>query len=345
VSSWHQAACFLWHDKQVDLLDLSGKQPSVKTLAKFAKIVDWVGGRRSCMAVALRDGGGVLIDAQGQEVAADSSRDGDASVFHRSWAVVRRNRPERTYHLVKLVADPALRTSVQLKLSPEDWNIKLDARRGRVLAEMDRRWIEFDLNGEEVGRGNNFNRPSATYDSQNWQDCSRFCWSNGRAMPKSACDDLSEACRLSPRDAWQVGRTVIILSRDERVLVSGKKKNEFVDLGYCSGAERIALRRDEPVIANWQGRIVGTLAAGPSLAVDPNARNDADAPAPGPWRVEGMQFSPPHSGTLEWDDRAGFVPYRMRSPRNNDPVGMVLVTASLIINLDPSAARLVGKKR
>ena len=35
----------------------------------------------------------------------------------------------------------------------------------------------------------------------------------------------------------------------------------------------------------------------------------------------------------------------MRSPRNNDPVGMVLVTASLVINLDPAVARLVGKKR
>ncbi|MBA2480014.1 MAG: hypothetical protein H0V44_05075 [Planctomycetes bacterium] len=340
-----QAAAYLWHDKQVDLLDLSGKQPSIRTLARFPKIVDWVGGKRTGAIVVLRNSGWVVLDAAGQEVAADTV-EGDPTPMHRSWALVRRGRlPERTYHLIKLVADPALRTSVQLKLPPDDWNIRFDPRRGRLCAEADRKWVEFDLSGEEVARGNNFNRPSNTYELPTWQEGTRFCWLNGRAMLKASFDDLGEAARLSPRDAWQVNRTVLILSRDERVLVSGKKKNEFIDLGVCAGADRIALRRDEPVFANGQNRIVATLAAGPSLAIDAGAKSDADAPALGPWRIEGMQFSPPHSGTLEWDERAGFVPYRLRSPRNNDPVGMVLVTASLVINLDPAAARLVGKKR
>ncbi|MBA3707719.1 MAG: hypothetical protein H0W83_02725, partial [Planctomycetes bacterium] len=147
-----------------------------------------------------------------------------------------------------------------------------------------------------------------------------------------------------PRDAWQIGRSLMVLARDERVLISGKKKNEFVELGSCAGADRIALRKEDIVIVNGPGRVIAGVANG-QLILDPTARLDSDPPSGGPWRIDGMQFSPPRGGTLEWDDRCGFQPLRLRSPRNNDPQGMLLVTQSLVINLDPGVAKSVGKKR
>ncbi|MBA3710290.1 MAG: hypothetical protein H0W83_15885, partial [Planctomycetes bacterium] len=172
------AALYLWHDKQVDLLDLTTRQPVVKTIGRFPKIVDWVDGRRSATLVAVRDTGMVILDAQNQEVAVDPTFV-DFIVLHKSWAVAKHGKQgDRSYFLVKLATDPTQRSAQQLKLTAEEWTFRLDGRRNRLCAEAERKWIEFDLAGEEIARGNPVNRPN--YESPTWPAVGRFCNLGGR---------------------------------------------------------------------------------------------------------------------------------------------------------------------
>ena len=85
------------------------------------------------------------------------------------------------------------------------------------------------------------------------------------------------------------------------------------------------------------------LAAGPILATEGQGIGQPAQPLPeGPWRVKNLFFVPPRGGSLMWDAaRCGFLPARLRSPPP-PAVGMLVVTDSLVLDLDPVVGKQLG---
>jgi hypothetical protein len=334
------AAVYLWRGGVLEILDLSGKDPVSTPLARFERHVDWVFSLPSYIGVAVHDQGMVILDDQGREVW--SGKDVEPRVVHRDWAVLRHDRGGSAwYELARLSADPAARSQVKLKLPLGEWEIFCDPHQGRVCARRWDGWILLNLSGEELARGVQ-NSPGVR---GFWPPVGRFYPWYGRLFAKSVDQEFPLPPRVHPRDAWMIGRVLLLLDRDARVFTSGKKRGEFIDLGYClGGGDRFCLRREDVVVTDGSNKALAAIMPGPALVPDP-ARTDSDPPAPGPWRIDNLQFAAPGSGSMDWsEDRTGFRPERLRSPKNSEGSRMLAITASLVINLDPSTAKLVGKK-
>jgi hypothetical protein len=82
------------------------------------------------------------------------------------------------------------------------------------------------------------------------------------------------------------------------------------------------------------------IVAGPRLSeVRPAATQEMPS---GPWRLEGdHRFIVPKGKQYRWDgERLGFWPVRLRSPEGS---GLLIVARSLLIELSPEAAKVIGR--
>jgi hypothetical protein len=342
------AGLLLWRGPDVAVLDLSGRQPITRPFFTAAanKEVSWAWSRRFYSRVAYKSGGGAVIDDQGREL---WSGDGDADVWGRDMGIVRNGRgQDATWDLAHFAVDPKSRLNTRLDLTPGSWEISVDPDRERWMARLNRMWAYGDKTGKAFATGSGRRgRGEARIDFTplEWPPVGRYYFRFGRIFAKAA-DDASDAQRLCPQDAWMLMGRMFVLNRDGRVLLSGTTKKSWSDLGSVDGASRFCFagsKGDELVLANWDPRAVASFVQGPALKVEKPPLRQADPPVDtaGPWRVSSdTQFVQPHGGTMDWaEDKAGFVG-RLHSPK--DSPFLLVVTQSVVLALEPGAAKLVG---
>ncbi len=345
----HQAAgLYVWHDKQVDIIDLLGRQPVAKPFWTGPKDIGYAYSTRFWSVVSYRGGTTVsIIDDQGRE---QWNGEGDINVWYRDVAVITHKGDSPSYDLVHLAPEAKDRKSVRLKLEAGAWTFNCDPYHNRLLARQNRQWVLIDLTTGAVlsqGQGRK-TRPDVGYNSP---PLGRFYFRFGRLYAKSTGEESAEAERLYPQDGWMLGRVALVLTREDRVLMTGHaKKGEYKDVGTCPGSAHFGVVKEELVITNWDLRVLGSIIPSPTpFRAEPPPGRDGDMPPEGPWRVNNnatpLEFAPPHGGVMTWsDERAGFTPKWLRSPKLSESQGLLLVTSSLIINLDPSVAKLVSRR-
>ncbi|MFM2091907.1 MAG: hypothetical protein RLZZ127_2396, partial [Planctomycetota bacterium] len=342
VAGWYG-----WDGASAWITDLSGEEPVDRPLPSTGAAVAWIDTDLGVFArIRRQDGTVTLVDRSGrtwfqgpgaQIWAQDQSQaivavDGDGI---RSWS------------LAALHIDPAKRGTVPLQLDAGGWDeIYADRHDRRIVATSNPRgiWVELDpATGKERRRGSTTNPATPRPDVSRLWGTPQGRWQSwhGRLLDKADGETLLAAGRLwAPRDAWRMDRTVIAVTHDWRVAMSGRKPGEWLDLGLVDRGEPwLGLRRQraEQVVVRVNGQTSHELAPGPRLAAVTGVESD-DLPE-GAWRVRGHRVTAPRQGDLVWDDaKAGFTPERLRGPY---PDRLLAITPSLIISLDPGVLRLV----
>lgn len=341
------AAIYAWRSRQLDVIDLTGAKPERRPLYTAPREITWAWASRFWTRVNMR-GGSAVIDEAGRELQAG---EGEAIVVARDHAVVvhpdERN-PQR-HELVQLSLVPEERRPVDLALGGGLWTFIADPQVRRLLAVQDSRSRMYDLDGKPQA----LLAEGAPPLHEIWPPHGRFFPRFGRLHAKATGVPADEDGRFAPQDAWMASAKLrLVLTRDERVIGQGlgKRARDWMDFGACLGGRRFALMKDEPVLTDDARAIVGVLQAGSgSLTVKPERNGRlAEALPEGRWRVQqsmlGYEFAPPNGGAMVWaPEKAGFTPRFLRSARGNDIA--LVVTASLVIALDPAVAKSVAGSR
>jgi hypothetical protein len=346
------AGLYLWRGSEIDLLDLSGRQPVTKVFCTVPgdREVAWAWSRRFYTRVAYKTGGGAVLDEQGREL---WSGDGDADVWGRDVGIVRNGKgQDSTWDLAHFALDPKARLNTRLDLGqPGPWEITYDPDRERWRAILGRQWAIGDKTGKSFASGNGRRSRNDTridFNALEWPPIGRYYSHYARIFVKGA-DEPAEAERLCPQDAWMLmGKMVFVLNRDGHLMLTGHKRaGQWSDLGLVDGGARFGfagVKADELVVTNWDPRVVASFIQGPALKYEttqPLRQAAAPKDDAGPWRVTSdTQFVQPHGGTMDWsEDHAGFIG-RLHSPK--DSPYLLVVTPSLVLALEAGAAKLVG---
>ena len=323
------------HDKQVDIIDLAGHNPVVRTLARLDHGTDRAWEQLSKVMANATDGGGVtILDITGKVVGQEKN---DIRIMHGPWMVVL-GKDKTTYELVKLAADPAARTRVKLPITGE-WDFSDDHYQQRLLATNDDKWSLLDYSGKKL-LSDSPNGPKKPGVGEYWPPDGRFFFHFARLYTKLAGEDVPPAQRLAPSDAWMIDRYLLVLSREQEVLVTGRKKGEWLDLGRAYDATQFGGRGNELDLCTDDNRAVGAITNGPTLVP---ANGQTMALPSGSWRISGLDFVAPRDGSMTWStDATGFTPTRLRNPPNGDPSSLLVITPSLVLLIDPQVAPSIG---
>jgi hypothetical protein len=335
------ASMFHWQEKQIDVIDLAGRELVRKPFATMPSPVQWMDGRFYRTRVHCQDGTWVIADDQGRELWRGKAS--GVEIVERNHLFVTSGEKENTkYQLHALDVDAAKRRVVDLALEPGQWWLEMDCWNLQTLAVQPNKWARIDRDTGKVVSMNVAMQAKPGV-SGLWDPPGRFRRHNARLVVKSRFGDLSPFQHWSPIDAWRLNRTLVVLNEWGNVSISGKKPGEFLSLGNCNDARGLALGAEQPlVMVDNEGRICGSIVPGPALAGRPadDSKKPREMP-PGPWRVSNMEFGPPRGKSLRWDSaRAGFTPRRLRSPDNGN---LLVITGSVVIEVDPQAASLIGK--
>jgi hypothetical protein len=243
--------------------------------------------------------------------------------------------------------DPAKRRTVTLPLPAEVDRLQVSVYAPDVVLARGPggAWWTFGFNGKAQASGNDRaergpERPSCP--EMDWfAPTGRFYREGPRIYEKRLGLPEDSLQRLSLQDAWRVSGSTMLLDADGRVLLSGRRRGEWLDLGVAGGAQRIGLRGSAPALVRDEAKVVATVLPGPKLNAQDGTDGQELPTAGGPWRLSDRFFTPPRGRQLEWDgDRVGLRDARLRSP---DGSGLFIITASALIELDPDAAKLFGK--
>ncbi len=341
------AAIWAWDGLQVDAIDLRGDQPLRTAEVTVGKPIDYVSTTFNCMHVRFQDETSALYGSDRTEVWSGACS--DVRLERPDLALIERESGDGVaYHLAKLSTDPAQRQEVRLTLPVEQQRITVSVDGlERVVAQNATGWwrvLGFDGKAHQTGRNAG---PKAVAPPEveplGWFDAPGAWYSlRCRLVPKSSGPSGDPLARLDLRDAWRFGPTVVLLGQQGTVLVNGRKRGEWLDLGMMTDADHIALSGQQPALADGDGddaRLLATLVAGPKLDLKPNGGMVSNLPV-GPWRIERQgQFTPPRGKQGVWDrERLGWAPERLRSPEGGN---LLVITRPVVIELTPEAAKLV----
>jgi hypothetical protein len=347
VASGEAAGLYLWAESALALADLSGHEPVERPLFTARERIDWVNDESHRIRVHLPGWQVAVLDVQGKELWSGPAV--GCSIQDRNWMVLCQGKDDKdpacTFAVVNLGAEPAKRVAVPLQLDPGAWEIELD-RFGRwaIAAQNKARWVELDMatgKARRTFKDWDPDKPPLRI-ARHWDGRGRFYQRCARLFDKlnGETDELGR--RWHPKDAWCVGPVLLVLDQYDHVLTPGKKRGSFIDLGECAGADQFAVRKNEPMLQDGDQMLIAAFAPGPALVRDfPGKGGAAEVLPPGPWRVTRHTFAAPHSGSLAWSvEKTGFLPAYLRSPSG---VGnLLVVTQSLLIDLDAEAAKVVG---
>lgn len=348
IASAHAAALWAWQGKQLDLIDLSGSAPRREPYLQAANDITWVSSDLHCVRLHHNQELSSLYGPDKRELW--SGPCSNISVKRRDLGLIERRDGERySWSLVTLSPDPAKRKETRLEIpDQEQWIWVSNQAPDLIVALVERHWwrsVGFDGKVIERARdGGPDAVPRPHCAEWGWfSPAGRFYRDGVRVRLKAEAppDDVSLA-DLDLADAWRIGSSTILLNRSGRVLVSGRKRGEWLDLPAIAPADRLGLAGGSLVAAAGdERRLVAALLPGPKLEAREGLGAVLDLPA-GPWRIEsGHIFTPPRGRQLEWDEeRFGCRPLRLRSPEG---AGMFVITPAVMIELDPAAAKMFGR--
>lgn len=347
VSAQHPAALWLWAGKRLDIFDLSGSEPRREEYLQASAPITWAASNLHCVRLNHDQGRKALHGPDKSQLWIGQCS--EIEVKRRDLALIERSKQGHySWSLVRLSADPGKRSETRLDLGEQEQGIRVSYKAPDVVvARGERSWwrsASFDGKAIETARdaGPTAVPPPRCHEWRWYTPTGRF-WRDGvriRSKLDPPSDDPLDAIELA--DAWRLGSTAILLDESGRVLVTGRKRGEWVDLPALAPADRLALAGATPVLATGDElRPVATIAPGPKLEAREGLGALMELPS-GSWRVERRwRFTPPRSRQLEWDgERLGWYPQWLRSPESG---GLLIVTPALVIDLDPAAAKLFGR--
>jgi hypothetical protein len=343
------AAWFAWDGPRAWIVDLSGDEPIDLPLPSTGAAIAWIDTDLNLFAkIRRQDGTCALVDRIGRSWYDGEGRDIWAQEQRRAIVAVTASGGGRAWALAGLDPDPGKRTRVPLQLDPEGWDeIYADRDGRRVVATAWSRsaWVEIDpANGRERRRGStaNLQTPRPGVDRLWGTPVGRWQAWQGRLLDKADGETALVPGRIfAPRDAWRIDRAVIAVTHDHRVAITGRRPGEWLDLGPVDQGEPwFGIRRArQEVVIRANGSTVADLGPGPRL-VPPGPGEVEDLPE-GAWRVRGLRIAAPRQGDFVWDEeRTGFTPDRLRGPY---PDRLLVITRSVLINLDPASVRTLFK--
>lgn len=342
VARSQSAALLRCQDRQLDLIDLAGTNPVVRPFATASapvKVAEWID---QCAVLDLGDGAWQVLDAAGREVW--SGKAGVFDLLNRRYAVAIDGTGEQQVRsLVRLDADPAQRTRVPLMLETGDWTVRVDRDGSPAVAwRTDGVWRSFAVaTGAITARGDDtMPRPEV---AATWRESiGRFVSRHGRPIAKAhSAAVLPPTATWAPIDAWRLGKTSAVIGHDGRVYVTGKR-GDYVDLGVCPGAAHFVRRGGQLLVADSMDKILAGFSPGPALDLHPPGQGEVGKALPrGPWQVAGLDYVPPRSTNLTWNPDTGITPRRLRSP---DIDGMLVILTHVLLEVDATAARQLGRK-
>ncbi len=343
------AAIYLWNGPVAKLLDFSGKDLSERPLLSAPLDIEHIDEQHHRTRIRMRGGEWLITDREANEVWRGQAAWFD--VQDRTWGVVHLG-PEatRTYKVVRLDRDPAKRKAIDLELEPGRANIDVDRLGRRFLAIRNGEWIELSPLGKRLRHAPDDNEHPRPWLWRLWGQPSRWYQLDARLVDKQLGEEgQPRAASLCPVDAWRFEGNLITLETQGRALAgstrrppAGRKTGEMLELGRFNGAERFSLLgRFDVGIADGNHRILAVLGSGPVLKAPAKSEQGKEPLGIG-WRLDNGNFCRSGQPPLRWDEaRTGFRPARLRSP---DQGGLLVITPSLIIDLDPGMARTVGKR-
>ncbi len=333
-----------WQGPAVALLDLSGDDPVERPLFTASAAPDYIGDGPGGMVLHFADNRQVLCDDQGHQLWSGDD-EGEITSQPWPWALIGHGpSATRTYELVRLDADPAHRASQKVPLPPGPWDIAIEPARERLIAvNSGVSWSELELPSLKARRNVQWSAASPAPEPQTlgYVISPRFRVRHARLLPSDLADAEDAPAHWSPRDACRVGQALLVLEHSGRVLISAKKKGPFQLLGYSDAAAVFGQKGNEPFLLDGEDRLVTAIVPGPALLEDFPARLTAGEPLPpGPWKVSGLTFAGPHGGVVTWEGKVGFTPRHLHSQAGSP--GLLVVTDSLLIDLDPAVVRVVS---
>lgn len=346
VASDHPAGLLVWDGTKLDLVDLTGPQPrrSRRFDAPFPIAWAWID---ECAVILTRDDGTRCIfgpdKAELWEGKAEdlSLRRPDLALY---WTPGKAEG-ERLWHLQHLSADPKQRKTVDLELDPVDQDIEVGYRiHHYAVGRHGGEWRRVGFDGKLIDQGSRAGldpKPRPPTDGW-WGPVGRWYIDGPRLLPKNPAAPVPADRRLVLQDAWRFGSVGVLLDDQSRVQAF-RRRGEPTEVGSQAGADRFGLANRQAALLASDGHAVAMIGSGPALI--PRVADGAKAeemPA-GPWRLDDSgRFTIPRGRQQIWDgERVGFYPRRLRSP---DDSGLFVITAPLLIELDPEAARLVGRE-
>ncbi|MBA3938938.1 MAG: hypothetical protein H0X38_15940, partial [Planctomycetes bacterium] len=338
----NQVVC--WQGPAVAMLDLSGDEPVERPLFTTPSGPEYISDLAGGLLLHFDDNRQVLYDDQGHQLWS-GDEDGELTVQAMPWGLVGHGPyATRTYELVRLDADPAHRASQKVPLPPGPWDIAIEPARERVIAiNSGVSWSELELPSLKARRNVQWSAASPAPEPQTlgYAISPRFRVRQARLLPSDLPDSEDAPAHWSPRDACHVGQALLVLEQSGRVLISAKRKGPFQLLGYSDTAAVFGQRGPEPFLLDAEDRLVTAIVPGPALLEDFTGRLLAGEPLPpGPLKVSGLTFAGPHGGVVAWEGKVGFSPRHLRSQAGSP--GLLVVTDSLLIDLDPAAVRVVS---
>jgi hypothetical protein len=347
VCGQHPAALWLWAGKRLDILDLSGTEPRREEHLEATAPIKWAASELHCVRLNHDQGRKALHGPDKSLLWIGQCSDID--VKRRDLALIERSRGgQYAWSLVRLSVDPAKRTETRLDLTEQEQGIRVSYKAPDIVVARGERswWRSTGFDGKVIQTERDAGPaavPPPSSPEWRWYTPTGRFWRDGvrvRLKLDPPVDDPLDAMELA--DAWRLGTTAILLDASGRVLVTGRKRGEWVDLPALAPADRLALAGSTPVLAfGDELRPVASIAPGPKLEPREGLGALMELPS-GSWRVERRwRFTPPRMRQLEWDaERLGWHPLWLRSPESG---GMLIVTPALVIDLDPAAAKLFGR--
>jgi len=340
------AALWLWDGLTtgVDILDLSGVAPLRSRYLDAAAPVKWVWTSAFATVVMYGEGRRALYDPAKREIWSGVSE--SVVVQRRDLALVGlADKEGPRWQLHRLSSQAAERTVVDLALPRRELDVNVGYRiHDFAMARADGQWWRVGLDGQAIDHGPDEGPDGQDLRPRAWgcADPSGRWFSDGaRVFSKELGRPVEVAGRLDLQDAWRFGPTTMLLEQDRRVLASGRKRGEWQDLGRVHEADAFALAGTTAVLAGG-GRRQGlrSILAGPRLG-EVSSGDTQEMPG-GPWRLErDGRFVVPKGKQYRWDgERVGFWPVRLRSPESS---GLLVVARSLLIELTPEAAKVIGR--
>lgn len=337
------AALYLWNGRQVELLDCSGEKPERRALTTLPSAVASVDEVRTRSRVRCQDGSWAFLDRLGRPLW--QGKGSWCELIDPNVVVIQNgnNDKDRTYQIGRLSVDTQEQTTNDLKLEPGPWSIEFDHFSGAGIASRPAEWADFQWKDGSVGKLHRSKDRPKPGTRQFWPMPGRFAHIFGRLFDKTAGDDVSVLNRLHPSDAIGLGPNIIVLGQDHHLIASGRKPGDFLDLGNVDRAHHLMNSDASPVaVVEADDTPCALLVPGPKLDRDiPEDIRIKPFPG-GRWRVNGRTFAAPGANSMVWDEgKAGFDPMRLRCAEDGN---MLVITASLVIELDPAIVKLIGDK-
>ena len=343
------AALWIWSSSRaLDLLDLTGKQSLRTKYIDTPSDISWPWTSGNCLVVRTDPTKHMVYGPDKSEIWTGECD--PLWVKRPDLALTRRIRNNVfSYQLQRMSADRSARKEIPLDvLPPVDQGINVGFRRDDwLIAFQPGAWRRLDLAGKLIDQGVDGVQPGPPGCQEwdiPWETGGRFYRDNARAFPKAAPSPSQFNERLLVQDAWRFGPVTILIDDDYHIQARsqpGRKHGEWNELGEVTGADHLALAGSLPVIANGNNFALASLIGGPALNRKLAPGLAATDFGPGPWRINDMNFVVPRGHEYVWDgDHLGFWPHRLRSP---DDASLLVITRSVLIELEGDAARLVGR--